>query len=331
MNSPADAYDALRDEISTVLVGQDDLVEHLTIALFTRGHVLVEGVPGVAKTTAAHVFARTLGLEYTRIQMTPDVLPADITGTHVFREATGEFELQRGPIFSNLVLADEINRATPKTQAALLEAMQEGQVTLEGQTLPLPQPFMVIATQNPIEMDGTFDLPEAQRDRFQQKLIVDTPGRTDERTLLDRFDEDTTLGAGDVAQVLSRQDVQELRDAVMATHVAPAVKEYLLDLVRAVREDDHVDVGASPRATLTLLDTAKGRAAIHGRSYVIPDDVKTLAPQVLRHRLVLSTEADLGSVTADEVIQAVLDRVAPPDVSQFDAGEAPVDPAVVDE
>ncbi|WP_435349112.1 AAA family ATPase [Haloarchaeobius sp. HRN-SO-5] len=325
MASPADAYDALQDEISTVLVGNEDLVEHLTIALFTRGHVLVEGVPGVAKTTAAYAFAQTLGLEYNRIQMTPDVLPADVTGTHVFRESTGEFELQKGPVFSNLVLADEINRATPKTQAALLEAMQEEQVSLEGVTRSLPQPFMIIATQNPIELEGTFELPEAQRDRFQQKLVVDTPSREDERTMLDRFDEDATLSADDVEQVLDRNDVLELRQIVSSTYVAPAVKDYVLDVVRAVREDENVEVGASPRSSLTFLDTTKARAAIHGRSYVIPDDVKALATQVLRHRLVLSTEADLGNVTAEGVVDDALERIAPPDVSQFESATTVVD------
>ncbi|WP_435320812.1 AAA family ATPase [Haloarchaeobius sp. TZWSO28] len=331
MNNPADAYAALRDEISTVLVGNDELVEHLTISLFTRGHVLVEGVPGVAKTTAANAFARAVGLDYTRIQMTPDVLPADITGTHVFREGTGEFQLQRGPIFSNLALADEINRATPKTQSALLEAMQENQVTIEGDTLPLPQPFMVIATQNPIEMEGTFDLPEAQRDRFQLKLVVDTPTRENERILLDRFDDDAQLGARDVEQVLTTEDVLELRDVVEDVHVASSVKEYILDVVRAVREDDNVDVGSSPRAGITFLNTTKARAAIRGRDYVIPDDVKALAKPVLRHRIVLSTEADLGSVDAEDVVEDVLERTAPPEVSGFQFGDETRDAPTADE
>ncbi|WP_435365762.1 AAA family ATPase [Haloarchaeobius sp. DYHT-AS-18] len=331
MNNPADAYAALRDEISTVLVGNDELIEHLTISLFTRGHVLVEGVPGVAKTTAANAFARAVGLDYTRIQMTPDVLPADITGTHVFREGTGEFQLQRGPIFSNLALADEINRATPKTQSALLEAMQENQVTIEGDTLPLPQPFMVIATQNPIEMEGTFDLPEAQRDRFQLKLVVDTPTRENERILLDRFDDDAQLGARDVEQVLTTEEVLELRDVVEDIHVASSVKEYILDVVRAVREDDNVDVGSSPRAGITFLNTTKARAAIRGRDYVIPDDVKALARPVLRHRIVLSTEADLGSIDAEDVVEDVLERIAPPEVSGFQFGDETRDAPTADE
>jgi MoxR-like ATPase len=318
MMTPADAYESLLAEIETVLIGKEALVEHFTISLLTRGHVLLEGVPGVAKTTAAHAFARAAGVEYNRVQMTPDVLPADVTGTHVYRQGTGEFELQRGPIFSNVVLVDEINRATPKTQSALLEAMQEFRVTIEGETLTLPSPFMVIATQNPIEMEGTFELPEAQRDRFQFKLIMETPSRENERKVLDRFDTDATLDAESIDAVLSAREVGELREQVRAVHVASPVKEYILDIVTSVRENENVEVGASPRAALTLLNTAKARAAIHDREYVIPDDVKSLALPALRHRLVLSTEADLGGITADDVVEGVLASVAPPDIEQTD-------------
>jgi MoxR-like ATPase len=314
--TPAEAYAALRDEIATVLIGNDDLVEHFTVALLTRGHVLLEGVPGVAKTTAGHAFARAVGLDYNRVQMTPDVLSADITGTHVYRENAGTFELQRGPIFANVVLVDEINRATPKTQSALLEAMQEGRVTIEGETLSLPSPFMTIATQNPIEMEGTFELPEAQRDRFQFKLVVDTPSRGNERTILDRFDDDATLDAESIDPVLSPGEVEDLRRQVETVHVADPVKEYILDVVRAVRENENVDVGASPRAALTLMHAGKARAAIRGRDYVIPDDVKGLALPTLRHRMVLNTEADLGGVTPESVVESTLESVAPPDTTE---------------
>ncbi|MFC4406276.1 AAA family ATPase [Haloarchaeobius iranensis] len=313
--NPAEAYEALRDEIGTVLVGNDDLIEHFAVALLTRGHVLLEGVPGVAKTTAGHAFARAVGLDYNRIQMTPDVLPADVTGTHIYREGTGSFELQRGPVFSNVLLVDEINRATPKTQSALLEAMQEERVTIEGETLPLPTPFMTIATQNPIEMEGTFELPEAQRDRFQFKLVVETPSREDERRIIDRFDGESTLDAESIEPVLSPSTIGDLREQVEAVHVSDPVKEYIIDVVRAVREDENVDVGASPRAALALLHAGKARAAIHGREYVIPDDVKALALLTLRHRVVLNTEADLGGVTSKSVIEATLESVAPPDVA----------------
>jgi len=317
MTDPAGAYADIRDEISTVLVGNEDVIERFTISLLTGGHVLVEGVPGVAKTTAANVFARAIGLDFTRIQMTPDILPADITGTHVYRESTGAFELERGPIFSNLVVADEINRATPKTQSALLEAMEEGTVTIEGETLALPQPFMVIATQNPIEMEGTFELPEAQRDRFQFKLTVEIPQRNDEREILDRFDDDATLGPDAISPVLSPSDVLDLREDVRAIHVADPVKEYILDIVAAVRESTYVDVGASPRASLAFLHAGKARAAIHGREYVIPDDVNAMLEPILSHRLVLSTDAGLSELTVEDVLEDALVNVETP--SELDA------------
>ena len=305
-------YEAISTEIQQVLVGNEEAIEHLTIALLTRGHILMEGVPGVAKTTLANLFARASGLEYRRIQMTPDILPADITGTHVYRENTGEFELQRGPVFSNVVVADEINRATPKTQSALLEAMQERRVTIDGETLDLPTPFMVIATQNPIEMEGTFELPEAQRDRFQFKLTIDVPDRTDERELIDRFDSDPDLGPENLLQIVETDRLVAARERVSEIHVSEPVKEYILDIVAATRTHPDVAHGASPRATLAFLDAAKARAAIRGRAYVIPDDVKSLATSILVHRLVLSTDADLSDVTSDAVVADLLDQVEPP-------------------
>ena len=316
MTDPATLHEAIREEVEAVLIGNESLVEGLTISLLTRGHVLLEGVPGVAKTTAANLFARASGLEYTRVQMTPDVLPADITGTHVYREHRGEFDLQRGPIFANLVVADEINRATPKTQSALLEAMQEQRVTIEGETLELPEPFMVIATQNPLEMEGTFQLPEAQRDRFQQKLTVSLPDRTVERRLVDRFDDSPQLGPETVSQVLTPEDVLEARGAVLEVHVSDDVKEYVLDLVGETRESPDLEHGGSPRATLAFLDAAKARAAIENREYVIPDDVKALAKPVLIHRLVLSTDATLSDVAAAEVVKEILDRVEVPSTAE---------------
>ena len=311
---PRAIYDAVREEAGRVLVGNESAIEHLTIALLTRGHVLLEGVPGVAKTTIANLFARASGLGYRRIQMTPDILPADITGTQIYRQNTGEFELQRGPIFTNLVVADEINRATPKTQSALLEAMQERHVTIEGETLALPEPFMVVATQNPIEMEGVFELPEAQRDRFQFKLTIDLPTRVDEREILDRFDADPDLEPQIVEQVVDVANLLAARAAVLDVHVAPAVKEYVLDVVEATRTHPDVTHGGSPRATLAFLDGAKARAAIHGRRYVIPDDVKTLAVSVLVHRLVLSTDAELGDVSASSIVQELVQSIEPPGV-----------------
>ncbi|SEV83804.1 AAA family ATPase [Natrinema salifodinae] len=321
---PSAVYDLLRAEIDRVLIGNDEAVEYLAISLITRGHLLLEGVPGIAKTTLANLFARTTGLEYNRIQLTPDTLPADITGTHIYRQSTETFELQRGPVFANLVVADEINRATPKTQSALLEAMEERRVTIEGETLSLPDPFMVVATQNPIEAEGVFQLPEAQRDRFQFKLTLDLPDRSDERELLDRFDSDPDLGPGDVDQVIRPRELVDARETVREVHVAPPVKEYVLDLVAATRDHADVSHGASPRATLAFLNGSKARAAIRGRDYVIPDDVKSMAEPVLRHRLVMSTDADLSNVDPTDVVADIVDTIEPPGADASDAPEAPM-------
>ncbi len=316
MSSPEDLYDAVYDEVSQVLVGHGHLVERLTISFLTDGHILLEGVPGVAKTTLANVFARATGLDYARIQMTPDILPADITGTTVYRQQTGEFELQRGPVFANIVVADEINRATPKTQSALLEAMEERHVSIEGETLQLPDPFMVIATQNPLEMSGTFALPEAQRDRFQLKLTVEIPTRDDERAIVDRFDDAPSLGPEAVSQVVDPAQLAAARESITEVHVSESVREYLLDLVEATRDHADVEHGASPRASLSFLDTSKARAALDGRDYVIPDDVKALAEQILVHRLVLGTDARLGDLTPRDVVVDILDTVSPPSARQ---------------
>lgn len=313
MTDPATLASDIADEVSTVLVGMDDLVDQLTISLLTRGHVLLEGVPGVAKTTLANTFARASGLTYTRVQMTPDILPADITGTSVYREQTGEFELRKGPVFANVVVADEINRATPKTQSALLEAMAEGHVSIDGDTLSLPEPFLVIATQNPIEMEGTFELPEAQRDRFQQKLTVTLPDADMERDLLTRFDGEPTMGPADIEAVATPDDLLAARDAVTDVHVEDVVHDYILAIVTASREHPDTAHGASPRGSLALLQTAKARAAINGREYVLSDDVKQLIEPVLRHRLVLTTDAELSDVTPAAIIEEIRSSVTPPE------------------
>ncbi|WP_340099025.1 MoxR family ATPase [Salinibaculum salinum] len=312
MTTPQDVHDALVDAVDPVLIGNRDIVEELTIALLTRGHVLLEGVPGVAKTTIAELLAAATGLQYNRIQMTPDILPADITGTHIYREKTGEFTLQKGPVFANLVVADEINRATPKTQSALLEAMQENAVTIEGETITLPEPFMVVATQNPIEMEGTHPLPEAQRDRFAFKLVVDLPNESNELELLDRFDSDPELGPDRVSNAVSRGDIVDARESVATVHVEQPVKQYIRDLVQATRDHADVAYGASPRASLTLLNGSKALAAISGRDYVTPDDVKALVEPTLVHRLVLSTDAELADVTAREIVDEITSAVPTP-------------------
>ncbi|UPV98955.1 MoxR family ATPase [Halorussus gelatinilyticus] len=310
--NPKALYSAVSDEVDSVLIGNEQIIEGLTVALLTRGHVLLEGVPGVAKTTIANLFASATGLDVSRIQMTPDLLPADVTGTSVYREQTGEFSLQRGPIFTNLVVADEINRATPKTQSAFLEAMQEGSVTIEGETLSLPSVFMVIATQNPIEMEGTHGLPEAQRDRFQLKLTVDLPDEESEIALMNRFDGTPELGPNDISAVVSEEDITAARETVTEVYVDESIKSYIREIIAATRESPALEYGASPRATLLFMQTAKARAAIHGRDYVISDDVKALAESVLAHRVALSTDAELSDQSAREIIEEIVETVAAP-------------------
>jgi MoxR-like ATPase len=312
MSSPEGVYESICEATSGVVVGNEDVLEGLTIALLTDGHVLLEGVPGVAKTTIANAFARATGLSYSRIQMTPDMVPADVVGTNVYRQATGEFELRKGPVFANLVVADEINRATPKTQSALLEAMEESTVTIDGETLSLPTPFMVIATQNPIEMEGVFELPEAQRDRFQLKYTVDIPDREDEREVLDRFDSAPALDAETVPQVVDEDELAAAQDAVTDVFVSEPVKEYILDLVAATREASALQYGGSPRATLAFLLGSKARAAIRGRSYVIPDDVKALTEPVFIHRVIRTTDAELADQSVTAIIEDIVDSVMPP-------------------
>lgn len=312
MSSPAALYETIQEEVATVVVGNEDIIEGLTISLLTDGHVLLEGVPGVAKTTIANTFATALGLTYSRIQMTPDMVPADVVGTNVYRQNTGEFELKRGPVFANVAVADEINRATPKTQSALLEAMQEGNVTVDNETLALPEPFMVVATQNPIEMEGVFELPEAQRDRFQLKYVVDLPERETERELLDRFDHDPQFDSEDVSAVVDADALSAAQAVVADIHVSEPVKEYILDIVSATRDHDDLRHGASPRATLAFIATTKARAAIQDREYVIPDDVKALGTPVLRHRVIRTTDAELSETGVAGVLDDVFDRVDPP-------------------
>ena len=312
MSSPATLYETIQDEAGSVVVGNEEIIEGLTISLLTDGHVLLEGVPGVAKTTIANTFATTLGLTYSRIQMTPDMVPADVVGTNVYRQNTGEFELKRGPVFANMAVADEINRATPKTQSALLEAMQEGNVTVDNETLALPDPFMVVATQNPIEMEGVFELPEAQRDRFQLKYVVDLPERETERELVDRFDQDPQFDSDEVNTVVEPETLATAQQAVTEIHVADPVKEYILDVVEATRDSPDVRHGASPRAALAFISTTKGRAAIRGREYVIPDDVKALGQPVLRHRLIRTTDAELADTSIAEILEDIFSSVDPP-------------------
>lgn len=313
MNDPQTLYESINTETSEVLVGYDDVIEKITIAILTNGHILLEGVPGVAKTTAARLFARVSGLEYQRVQMTPDVLPADVTGTHIYRENSGEFDLRRGPIFTNVLLADEINRATPKTQSALLESMREQTATIEGSTLELPDPFLVIATQNPVEYEGTYSLPQAQRDRFLFKIIMNIPERSIERQVLSRFTHRPEFGPDDIEPAVDSDIIESARKTVRQVHVEERVYEYLLNIIEATRSHRATEFGASPRASLAFLHAAQAQAAIDGREYVIPEDLQLLAKDVLNHRIILDTDADLSGQTPGDVIDDVLDTADIPE------------------
>jgi len=294
------------------------MIERLLLGLLADGHVLLEGVPGLAKTLAVRTLAATIHGEFHRIQFTPDLLPADLIGTMIYNQRSGDFSVQRGPVFTNILLADEINRAPAKVQSALLEAMQEKQVTIGGQTHRLPELFLVLATQNPIEHEGTYPLPEAQVDRFMFKLLVTYPERQDEREMLDRMTEGaepTARPVTDLARVI------RARDLVRGVYVDGRVKEYVLDLVSAARHPaaagfselaPYVEFGPSPRAGVFLLRAAKARAFLEGRGWVTPEDIKVLAPDVLRHRLILTYRADAERVTADQLLETLLDRLPVP-------------------
>jgi len=301
--------DRVRAEVGKVLVGQDEAVELMLAALVCRGHVLLEGVPGVAKTLAANAVARALGLGYRRVQFTPDMLPSDLTGTMTLKG--GELVFRAGPVFTQLLLADEINRTPPKTQAALLEAMQERQVTIEGETPPLGPPFLVIATQNPIEYEGTYPLPEAQLDRFLLRTAFGYPERADEIEVLARRVE---RGADEVElrPRVDRETLLEMQAAIEQVHVAESVRGYCVDLVAATRASRSTAVGASPRGSLALLKLARAKAALAGRDFVLPDDVKSVAVAALAHRLVLRPELWVQDVSAEDVVREILETVATP-------------------
>ncbi len=301
------------NEVERAVIGKRAVLEQVLMAVLAGGHILFEDLPGLAKTLTARSFATALGLEFKRIQFTPDLLPADITGTYIYERHSGRFELRPGPIFAQLILADEINRASPKTQAALLEAMQEFHVTLEGQTLPLPQPFIVMATQNPIEFEGTFPLPEAQLDRFMVRLSVGYPSAEQEQEILRRRRE---RGADEpqLQRILGAAELLAMRQALETIFVHPDIERYIVELVQATRADGRVLVGASPRGSLALLKLSRARAALEGRDYVIPDDVKSVAHAALAHRLILQPELWMKKLSEHEVISDVLERVPVPKV-----------------
>jgi MoxR-like ATPase len=308
----------LRRELGRVVVGQQYLVDRLLVGLIANGHLLLEGVPGLAKTLSLKTLAAAIQTKFQRIQFTPDMLPADVVGTQIYHPRDGTFQTKQGPIFSNLVLADEINRAPAKVQSALLEAMQERQVTLGGETYPLPPLFLVLATQNPIDQEGTYPLPEAQVDRFMLKLVIGYPNRSEERTILDAMA--TTAPKLDVSPVVSADEILRARQVVDSIYIDDKVKDYIVDLVLATRDPKaykmdlsaYIQYGASPRATINLTLAAKAAAFLQGRGYVTPQDVKTMAPDVLRHRIIVSYEAEAEGLTSESVLQKILDTLPVP-------------------
>jgi MoxR-like ATPase len=299
------------DEVKRAIVGKDRLLNQIMATILAGGHILLEDYPGLAKTLTANSFAIALGLDFKRIQFTPDLLPGDITGSYIYDRNQGRFELHKGPIFANIILADEINRASPKTQSALLEAMQEYQVSLEGETMPLPDPFIVIATQNPIEYEGTFPLPEAQLDRFLVKLSVGYPSLDEEQEILKRRRERRT-DAFDLKPVATTETLLAMRQAIEEVYIDTDLERYIVQLVHQTRLDGRIAVGASPRGSLALLKLARARAALEGRDYVLPDDVKAFAKPALIHRLILNPELWLKVGAADQILTSIIENVPVP-------------------
>jgi len=299
--------------LGRIVVGKDDVLERILAGVLANGHVLIEDYPGLAKTLIARLLAQALDLGFRRIQFTPDLLPSDITGSFLYDQREGRFEFRAAPVFTNLLLADEINRATPKTQAALLEAMQESQVTIEGQSFPLAQPFLVIATQNPIELEGTYPLPEAQLDRFLLRVGVGYPGPDAERDIL-RIRRERRTDAATVPTLINRAELLAMQAALEDVFVGEGLERYIVTLVQATRSDSRVTLGASPRGSLALLKLARAEAAIRGRDFVLPDDVKAMAVAALAHRLVLRPELWVSRTTPAQVVESLLQQVPTPSV-----------------
>ncbi len=300
----------LRDSVQRVIVGKSDVIDLVIIAIACRGHVLVEDVPGIGKTTMAKALAQSLGCTFNRIQFTPDLMPTDVLGVNFFNQKSGDFEFRAGPIFSQVVLADEINRATPRTQSALLEAMQERQATVDGQTRRLNEPFLVLATQNPIELEGTFPLPEAQLDRFMVRIKLGYPTPDEESDILLRFERDTVLPELDA--VTGSEELREMQDSVTHVRVDDVVRDYIVEIAQSTRRNESLTLGASPRAAMSLYKTAQARAALDGRDFVTPDDVKDLAESVLAHRLILTSNSRLRGRTTENIIAEILNQVPVP-------------------
>jgi MoxR-like ATPase len=305
-----ETVDRIRANVARVIVGKDEVIELCLVALLCEGHVLLEDVPGIGKTTLAKAIARSVGCTFKRIQFTPDLLPSDVTGILFFNQKTQEFEFRPGPLMAQIVLADEVNRATPRTQSALLEAMQERQMTVDVETMPLPRPFLVLATQNPIELEGTFPLPEAQIDRFLLRVALGYPTEADENEILVRYEREDPLET--LQPVAQAADLLAIQEQVKTIHVEESVREYVVQVARATREHPAIELGASPRGTLSLYKTAQALAAIRGRTFVLPDDVKYLAPPVLTHRIIISPQTRLRGRRPEEVMAEIVDTVPVP-------------------
>jgi MoxR-like ATPase len=309
---------ALFGEMDKVIVGQRYMLERMLIGLLANGHILLEGVPGLAKTMAVTTLSRAIDADFRRIQFTPDLLPADLIGTQIYRQSDGKFYTRKGPIFANIILADEINRAPAKVQSALLQAMQERQVTIGEETFDVPKPFLVLATQNPIEQEGTYPLPEAQLDRFMLKLKIDYPNKEEERKILDRMAATNT--EFDIKAVISPQQISEVRSVVDEIYIDEKIKDYIVDIVFATREPDKygikmanfISYGASPRATIYLAVAAKAHAFIQQRGYVTPQDIKSIGPDILRHRVIVSYEAEAEDKTSEDIIKTIFDNIEVP-------------------
>lgn len=313
LSSLENAVNSIKDEIAKVIVGQHEMIELLIAAILADGHVLIEGVPGTAKTLTAKLTARCLDVNFSRIQFTPDLMPSDLLGTSVFNPQSGTFQFKQGPVFSNIILIDEINRSPAKTQAALFEVMEEKQVTMDGKTYTMSEPFMVIATQNPIEHEGTYRLPEAQMDRFLFKIEVPYPSLSEEVNILEFANEGKTIHYDKAIQpLLNANDVMLLRKKVEQVHIEQPVMEYIAKLVQATRNDPAVYLGASPRASVAVLRASKAMAAIHGRDFITPDDIHRVLKSVLCHRIILTPEREMEGVTMDEVIEQIVKKTEVP-------------------
>ena len=301
----------LIEEVSKVVIGKQKLLKFVILGILTDGHILLEDYPGLAKTLTAKTFSKAIGCKFSRVQFTPDLLPADITGTYVYNQKSSEFKLIKGPIFTNILLADEINRAPPKTQAALLEVMQERQATMEGETYKLDRPFLVLATQNPVESEGTYPLPEAQIDRFLMKLNVGYPEKKDEKEILRRM-KNISLHDAEVEKILNPEQVIRVQESIKQVFIDDTIQEYIVDIVHQTRNDENVEVGVSPRGSIALFKLSKAHAALYGRDYVIPDDVKEVVVPAIAHRLVLKPEMRVKGIKADQIINDMVKNIRVP-------------------